>query len=728
MSVLGPSYGSVNADSSVGLFNDRVITYSKDINNYNVDINFRDNAARQRVSFMFVLDQTRVSSYVDIWMRRVGTIIGDVSVLLCPEGAGVGIPDHTAPIVSSAAINVSNIGITYTRISFDIGGATLNPATNYYIVLESTVAVNVSNYMQVAADSTPVGYTRSATHNGAAWSVGTSDGCSEVFCEAPADLGIAFRASGTQELNSVDFYLYRLSAPGGNLFATIYEASDFKPILPALGVSAALLANSVAVEVLADPPVAYTFDFSASGVILQDGQRYVVVLSAPSSTLNSTNNIFMRTDTSTPTYLDGWLVAGEPSDQSWYLYENLQVPVFQIYYEDLAPENTLADELAALGEPPACYDPVWTKAFVDVLSTFYPNVLPPEFGGTGISIYEPGDMLYATDLYHLEKLSIGQFGQFLSVGVDGLPTWEGSGSRLVQTVHNNSGVLLDIGDVVLLDQTNYALSSNPVVMLAGLYGGTTIWAPSRFAGVVAAPIPSGQSGPVITHGVGLVRTQSNVVAGDSLWPSQTARYAKNVTSPNTFKSGQKQMVALAPANALDLVPVYINATAKVHGAKASLMYKVAFNVNGPSFTINTQNDWGHNTGIDPMGLLTSPGSIAAPHFALFAGHYSIKVHGVLAIVATGGFAQHILSLSSAVDGPYTVNMTQRCAVLGHSTSASNHGASYLEAEVDSIGKIGLKVQTYPLHSAAGTVRGGTAHGAAAAGDNTYLTIDITREE
>jgi hypothetical protein len=51
-----------------------------------------------------------------------------------------------------------------------------------------------------------------------------------------------------------------------------------------------------------------------------------------------------------------------------------------------------------------------------------PAVLPPSGGGTGISSYTTGDILYASDATTLAKLPIGSAGEVLTVA-GGLPDW-----------------------------------------------------------------------------------------------------------------------------------------------------------------------------------------------------------------------------------------------------------------------------------------------------------------
>lgn len=61
----------------------------------------------------------------------------------------------------------------------------------------------------------------------------------------------------------------------------------------------------------------------------------------------------------------------------------------------------------------------WKKVFLDNGT----GVLDVAQGGTGISSYTIGDMLYATGATTLSKLAIGAEGQFLSV-VSGVPAWK----------------------------------------------------------------------------------------------------------------------------------------------------------------------------------------------------------------------------------------------------------------------------------------------------------------
>ncbi|MBN1168309.1 hypothetical protein JXA63_00305, partial [Candidatus Woesebacteria bacterium] len=70
----------------------------------------------------------------------------------------------------------------------------------------------------------------------------------------------------------------------------------------------------------------------------------------------------------------------------------------------------------------------------------------PTVGGTGITTYETGDMIYASDDDELEALNIGTIGQFLTVGIGGIPSWDNVGSFAVAVVKED--------DVVVSSPTN----------------------------------------------------------------------------------------------------------------------------------------------------------------------------------------------------------------------------------------------------------------------------------
>jgi len=75
------------------------------------------------------------------------------------------------------------------------------------------------------------------------------------------------------------------------------------------------------------------------------------------------------------------------------------------------------------------------------------TALAPSEGGTGLSLYNPGDILYALSPGTLANLGIGTSGQVLTVSASGTPVW-------------NTGSSPDIGNSDLTLSGNRTLSFN----------------------------------------------------------------------------------------------------------------------------------------------------------------------------------------------------------------------------------------------------------------------------
>jgi len=92
------------------------------------------------------------------------------------------------------------------------------------------------------------------------------------------------------------------------------------------------------------------------------------------------------------------------------------------------------------------------------------GVLPPSGGGTGISTYATGDILYASAANTLSKLPIGAAGEVLTVTA-GLPAWEpaGAGTSVAFDVYlsGNIGGVTGDGTVypIIYDTVNFDTNS-----------------------------------------------------------------------------------------------------------------------------------------------------------------------------------------------------------------------------------------------------------------------------
>jgi len=82
-------------------------------------------------------------------------------------------------------------------------------------------------------------------------------------------------------------------------------------------------------------------------------------------------------------------------------------------------------------------------------------------GGTGLSSYSTGDIMYAAAPDTLAGLPIGALGEFLTVGIGGLPTWETITSLAVATVKEDNVVLSTTTNTLNFTNSDFDLSESP---------------------------------------------------------------------------------------------------------------------------------------------------------------------------------------------------------------------------------------------------------------------------
>ncbi len=144
-------------------------------------------------------------------------------------------------------------------------------------------------------------------------------------------------------------------------------------------------------------------------------------------------------------------------------------------------------------------------------------------GGTGQSIYSPGDILYASASTTLSKLPIGVAGTVLRVGAGNLPTWSTGGAG---TVINVSGAANRIS---VTDPT-----VSPIVDIAATYAGQTS---ITTLGTVATGVWNGTAVDVAHGGTGQTIIPPGVLIGNGTAPvtslTGTAGYVLTSTGPTT---------------------------------------------------------------------------------------------------------------------------------------------------------------------------------------------------
>jgi hypothetical protein len=532
---LGPSYDDSNINDFEGLYGPSLI-FQNPYSTFDANLGLKDNSARTQLGAQFLTNAAGNLTAIDVFMLMFGapsgTMTMDVyaSVANVPSGATLGTSDTVDVDTVSAS--------TWTRVRFEFATpVALSPGINYFFALSASFAVSGTNYIALANDTGPTLSQRNATYNGSVWATSTSLLCYEAYVLDQTVVAQSFIASGNQELDSVILYLKKAGTPTGNLQVELYNDITGSPSTtgPDNNVSDVVAANTLTTS---EEPITFTFSTPPE---LVDGLRYHIVL-RNSGVLSLTDNVLIGVDNTSPTFT-GNQFNRQNRDLTWYEYEEVDAP-FEVYYVDQALPTTLETELLALGYPPAdCgLQQEWLTQLINTLSTFFPTITPEIYGGTGTGVYNKGDILYASSPYHLEKLSIGVAGQNLAVQLDGIPGWGGPGNSVIQSYYNDTGLQLDPYDLVIHD------NANPSYVKL-----TTEENHPDLAGVVQDIIPTGQWGPVLTHGITKARINGIVSAGDSVITSTTSR--RGVAQDGTIPGS---IFALSSGIAGDAIDVFVN--------------------------------------------------------------------------------------------------------------------------------------------------------------------------
>ena len=90
------------------------------------------------------------------------------------------------------------------------------------------------------------------------------------------------------------------------------------------------------------------------------------------------------------------------------------------------------------------------------------GVISPTVGGTGLTSYNPGDMLYASTTNTLTTLSASDTGQFLMMGMNSAPEWQYVGSFAVAVVKEDNVVISPVTNVLNFSSGDFVPVVSPV--------------------------------------------------------------------------------------------------------------------------------------------------------------------------------------------------------------------------------------------------------------------------
>lgn len=140
-------------------------------------------------------------------------------------------------------------------------------------------------------------------------------------------------------------------------------------------------------------------------------------------------------------------------------------------------------------------------------------------GGTGQSLYNPGDLLYASTSIALSKLPIGLPGRVLGVTAGGMPAWLNAGSG---TVGNVSGTA---NRVIVSDPT-----VSPVIDISPNYAGQTS---ITTLGTISTGVWNGSAVPTANGGTGLTSLPAGILIGNGTGPVTTTTGAAGLVLTST---------------------------------------------------------------------------------------------------------------------------------------------------------------------------------------------------
>lgn len=89
------------------------------------------------------------------------------------------------------------------------------------------------------------------------------------------------------------------------------------------------------------------------------------------------------------------------------------------------------------------------------------GIISPSVGGTGLTTYAPGDILYGAANNSLATLTAGDTGHFLMMGMAGVPEWDYVGSFAVAVVKEDNAVISPITSVLNFASKDFSLNVNP---------------------------------------------------------------------------------------------------------------------------------------------------------------------------------------------------------------------------------------------------------------------------
>lgn len=307
--------------------------------------------------------------------------------------------------------------------------------------------------------------------------------------------------------------------------------------------------------------------------------------------------------------------------------------------------------------------PVFTDASKGLVST---GTLGTDQGGTNLTTYTTGDILYASATNVLSKLPIGTTGQHLIVS-GGIPSWSTDSALGTVTSVSWTGGLVSVATA----------TTTPALTVAGTSGGivyfssASTWASSAAltanaivlgGGAGAAPATTTTGTGVVTAlGVNVGTAGAFVVNGGALGTPSSGAVAASLITAGTFGAG-----AYTFPGALAITGAFTGATTGAFSGQVTLSATDSALQRIGTTTNACYQEWRNTSGYLQMGVERSVGGGLITGSTGYAGAITtvgtvLQLGGnqTLALTLTGAAAQFSSTITAATVYTTTVGATNR---------------------------------------------------------------------
>lgn len=235
------------------------------------------------------------------FLRKFGTPTGNAVAKLYEHSGSFGSTGKPtgAALATSDTLDVSTLTSTRGLVTFTFDGTyQLVNGVNYFIVIEYSGSNSSNNVQAGISFGTGNHAGNYAAYNSGTWNALSTSDLIFYINGQETGYGQSFIGDGGA-ISSAKFYLKKVGAPTGNIYAKIYEhtgtyGTDGKPTGNAVATSDAINVNGLSAS---QALVEFTFSTQLTTV---NGTHYVIVVEYENGDVN--NTVAIGVDTSTPTH------------------------------------------------------------------------------------------------------------------------------------------------------------------------------------------------------------------------------------------------------------------------------------------------------------------------------------------------------------------------------------------------------------------------------------------